>query len=254
MPPIAPTTPALLLLLSSLIASIGPSARPAAAAEDAVADAPQVRIATTLGDIVVELDRRRAPRTVDNFLGYVDASFYDDTLFHRVIEGFMIQGGGFSRDFERRDTREPIANEADNGLSNRRYTIAMARTNAPHSATAQFFVNTADNTNLDHTAPTARGWGYTVFGRVIEGQDVVDRISRVPTGAGGPFSRDAPREPVVILETRRVAPAAESDAGAAGEEPEPASAVPDEGEPLPVEDAEEPRGAYGSGALRRTLG
>ena len=266
MPAIVPTA-ALFLMLSSLIAAIASPARTAergaentaesASAVDPTSDAPLVRIATSLGDIVVELDRPRAPDTVNNFLDYVDASFYDDTLFHRVIEGFMIQGGGFSRDFERRATRDPVVNEADNGLSNRRYTIAMARTNAPHSATAQFFINTADNTNLDHTAPTARGWGYTVFGRVVEGHEVVDSIEGTPTGPGGPFSRDAPREPVIILEAERVSPAAAAgDAadglfdGASGE-PVPAPAVPDPSEePVP----EEQRGASGAGGPLRAMG
>ena len=266
MPAIVPTA-TLFLMLSSLIAAIASPARAAekdtentaegASAVDASGEVPLVRIATSLGDIVVELDRARAPDTVDNFLDYVDTAFYDDTLFHRVIEGFMIQGGGFSRDFERRDTRDPIVNEADNGLSNRRYTIAMARTNAPHSATAQFFINTADNTNLDHTAPTARGWGYTVFGRVVDGHEVVDAIERTPTGPGGPFSRDAPREPVIILEAERVPPAVTAgDAvdglsdGASGE-PVPAPAVPDPSEePVP----EEQRGASGVGGPHPALG
>lgn len=165
----------------------------------AAAELHTVTLATTLGDIVLELDDDRAPVTVDNFLRYVDAGFYDDTIFHRVIEGFMVQGGGFTRKYGRKDTRAPITNEANNGLSNRRYTIAMARTNSPHSATAQFFINTVDNRNLDHTGPTSRGWGYTVFGRVVEGTEIVQQISEVPTGAGGPFSSDAPREAIVII-------------------------------------------------------
>jgi len=156
--------------------------------------------------MVVELAPERAPATVDNFLKYVEEGFYDETIFHRVIEGFMIQGGGFTQNYKRKSTRSAIANEANNGLRNQQYSISMARTNAPHSATAQFFINTNDNPNLDHQAPTARGWGYAVFGRVIEGQDVVDRISQVDTGPGGPFSRDAPRNRVVISSIKLIVP------------------------------------------------
>jgi len=163
-------------------------------------DVPRVRLTTSKGEMVIELAKDRAPVTVKNFLQYVESGFYNGTIFHRVIEGFMIQGGGFGTDFDRKQTRSAIPNEANNGMRNQRYTISMARTNAPHSATAQFFINSEDNTNLDHQAPTARGWGYAVFGRVVEGQDVVDSISQVPTGPGGPFSRDTPREPIVIKE------------------------------------------------------
>lgn len=173
---------------------------------------PQVLMSTSLGDIVLELDRARAPATVENFLTYVDDGFYDGTIFHRVIEGFMVQGGGFSDDLMKRQTRAPVRNEADNGLSNRRLTIAMARTSDPHSATAQFFINHVDNGNLDHTGRTSRGWGYTVFGRVIEGSDVVDAIAEVPTGAAGPFRSDVPRESVVIESATRVAAAADEPA------------------------------------------
>ncbi len=169
----------------------------------AAASGPRVTLSTTQGDIVLELDEVRAPQTVKNFLAYVDSGYYDNTLFHRVIEGFMIQGGGFNQNYQKKSTRAPVSNEAYNGLRNRRYTIAMARTTAPHSATSQFFINSEDNANLDHTGTTQRGWGYTVFGRVVEGQDIVDAISRVPTGPGGPFSRDVPEEPVVILSARR---------------------------------------------------
>ena len=159
---------------------------------------PRVTIQTNLGDIVVALDREHAPGTVENFLRYVKEGFYDGTIFHRVIDGFMIQGGGFTRDFQRKETHPPIRNEADNGLKNRRGTIAMARTSNPHSATAQFFINVADNRFLDHTRPTPNGWGYAVFGKVVEGMDVVDRIRKTPTGAGGPFPRDVPRSEIVI--------------------------------------------------------
>ena len=175
---------------------------PFAQAEDLI----QVRMETNQGTILIELESARAPRTVENFLAYVDNDFYSGTLFHRVIEGFMIQGGGFTESFMRKTTRSPVRNEADNGLSNRTYSIAMARTSEPHSATAQFFINTEDNTNLDHSAPTPRGWGYTVFGRVIEGFEVVTSISETPTGRGGPFSRDVPQEPILILSASRVLP------------------------------------------------
>jgi len=164
-------------------------------------------MSTSMGDLTLELDEERAPQTVGNFLAYVDAGFYENTLFHRVIEGFMIQGGGFSTDYQRKPTRSPVNNEAYNGLQNRRYTIAMARTTAPHSATSQFFINSENNRNLDHTGTTQRGWGYTVFGRVTEGEDIVDKISRVRTSSGGPFSRDVPVEPVVILTITRLAAA-----------------------------------------------
>ncbi len=163
-----------------------------------LAEAPRVRLTTTAGDIILELEQSRAPRSVENFLQYVEDGFYDGTIFHRVIEGFMIQGGGFTTSYARKPTRSPVPNEANNGLSNKRYSVAMARTTAPHSATAQFFINGEDNNNLDHTGQNARGWGYTVFGRVIEGHDIVDMIIRTPTGAAGPFSRDVPREQVII--------------------------------------------------------
>lgn len=159
---------------------------------------PRVRMETSEGTIVLELDRSRAPLTVENFLRYVRDGFYDGTLFHRVIRGFMIQGGGYSENFRKKATRPPVRNEADNGLRNLRGTIAMARTSDPHSATAQFFINVVDNGFLDFTSRDARGWGYAVFGRVVAGMDVVDRIQHLPTGPGGPFTRDVPRRPVVI--------------------------------------------------------
>lgn len=165
---------------------------------------PHVLMSTTLGDFVLELDQERAPQTVQNFLQYVDEGFYEETLFHRVIEGFMIQGGGFSTQYQRKTTRPPVSNEAYNGLRNERYTIAMARTTAPHSATSQFFINSVDNQNLDHTDTSQRGWGYTVFGRVVKGQEVIEAISQVRTGSGGPFSRDVPIEPVVIVGVKQI--------------------------------------------------
>jgi len=159
---------------------------------------PRVRLSTTFGDIVLELDREKAPKSVENFLSYVQEGYYDGTIFHRVIDGFMAQGGGFTQDFQKKPTHAPIANEADNGLKNLNGTIAMARTNDPQSATAQFFINVADNGFLDYQSPTPRGWGYAVFGKVVEGMDVVDKIRRTPTGSGGPFRSDVPRTTIVI--------------------------------------------------------
>ncbi|HEX5678538.1 MAG TPA: peptidylprolyl isomerase [Alcanivorax sp.] len=178
----------------------------------ALAEGPRVSLNTTQGDIVIELNQEKAPATVSNFLDYVDAGFYDGTVFHRVIRGFMIQGGGFALDQEQRslakkETRAPIRNEADNGLKNRRGTIAMARTGNPHSATAQFFINLVDNRGLNHTGKTPRGWGYTVFGEVVEGMEIVDRIAGVATGTqrlSGQPARDVPKEPVVIESARRL--------------------------------------------------
>ena len=171
----------------------------------AYAESPLVMISTTKGDMVIELDDERAPQSVSNFLQYVDDGFYNDTVFHRVIEGFMIQGGGFTTDYKRKKTRQPINNEAYNGLRNQKYTIAMARTTAPHSATSQFFINGVANRNLDHTNTSQRGWGYTVFGKVVKGEEIVDAIGRVRTGAGGPFGRDVPAETIVITSARRIA-------------------------------------------------
>ena len=163
---------------------------------------PRVALETDLGRIVIELDAERAPRTVENFLRYVREGFYDGTVFHRVVPGFVIQGGGYTARLERKPTHPPIPNESDNGLSNRRGTVAMARARDPDSATSQFFINLADNTFLDHRPPVARPSGYTVFGRVVEGMDVVDAIARRPTGPAGPFPRDVPRPPVVIRAAR----------------------------------------------------
>ena len=162
-----------------------------------------VIVETSLGSFTIELDTGAAPKTVENFLQYVDAGHYSNTLFHRVIPGFMIQGGGYDTDYQRLPTREPVENEADNGLRNLRGTVAMARTGQPHSATAQFFVNVTDNAFLDHQAKTDRGWGYTVFGKVTAGMDTVDAIRVVPTAAAGPFSKDAPKEQVLIRSVRR---------------------------------------------------
>jgi len=158
---------------------------------------PRVALETTKGRIVLELDAAAAPKTVENFLGYVESGFYDGTIFHRVIPNFMVQGGGFTTDMNQKPTGDPIENEADNGLKNARGTIAMARTNNPHSATAQFFINTVDNGPLDHTGKDVRGWGYAVFGKVVEGMDVVDAIEKVSTTNNGPYA-NVPAEPVVI--------------------------------------------------------
>jgi peptidyl-prolyl cis-trans isomerase B (cyclophilin B) len=149
------------------------------------------------GVVTLELDRDKAPTSVQNFLEYVTKGHYDNTVFHRVIPGFMVQGGGFEPGMSQKPSGEEIQNEANNGLKNDNYTVAMARTSAPHSATAQFFINVADNAFLNHTAPSAQGWGYAVFGKVIEGKDVVDKIKAVKTGRKG-FHDDVPLEDVVI--------------------------------------------------------
>lgn len=169
----------------------------------ALAANPQVNLQTNKGLIVIELYPDQAPQSVANFLAYVDAGFYDGTIFHRVIPDFMIQGGGFTADLEKKETRAPIPNEADNGLKNERGTLAMARTNDPHSATAQFFINHKDNAFLDHSGKTPRGWGYAVFGRVTDGMSVVDAIAATPTGGKGMFPKDVPLETIVIEKATR---------------------------------------------------
>ncbi|MEZ5569154.1 MAG: peptidylprolyl isomerase [Halioglobus sp.] len=156
-----------------------------------------VIIRTTFGEITLELDAEKAPKTVENFLSYARDGYYEGTIFHRVIDNFMIQGGGFDTDMRQKETREPVENEADNGLKNDFGTIAMARTNDPHSATAQFFINVKDNDFLNHTSKNMQGWGYTVFGKVTEGIDVLDKIRAVATGSHGPH-QEVPREPVII--------------------------------------------------------
>ena len=159
---------------------------------------PQVELhIRDLGVIVLELDAAKAPKTVANFVDYVKKGQYDGTVFHRVIPGFMVQGGGFEPGMQQKPTGEQIENEANNGLKNDKYTVAMARTSAPHSASAQFFINAANNDFLNHTAPTAQGWGYAVFGKVVSGTDVVDRIERTKTGRRG-FHDDVPVDDVVI--------------------------------------------------------
>ncbi|AGK47097.1 MULTISPECIES: peptidylprolyl isomerase [Burkholderia] len=156
-----------------------------------------IELHTNHGVIKLELDEAKAPKTVENFLNYVKKGHYDGTIFHRVINGFMIQGGGFEPGLKQKPTDAPITNEANNGLKNDTYTIAMARTNDPHSATAQFFINVNDNDFLNHSSPTPQGWGYAVFGKVVEGQDIVDKIKAVKTGSKG-FHQDVPNDDVVI--------------------------------------------------------
>jgi peptidyl-prolyl cis-trans isomerase B (cyclophilin B) len=160
---------------------------------------------TSKGEIVVELKPDKAPVTVKNFLEYVNAGFYDNTIFHRVIKGFMIQGGGLTADLNKKKTRDPIQNEADNRLSNRKYSLAMARTPEPHSATAQFFINTASNDKLDFKNKSPSGWGYCVFGRVIKGTEVVDAIENVATSSNG-MMNDVPVETVTILKAKVIKP------------------------------------------------
>ncbi|MFZ5425484.1 MAG: peptidylprolyl isomerase [Thermodesulfobacteriota bacterium] len=169
----------------------------------AAASPEYVKLATSKGDIVLELYPDKAPATVENFLKYVKDGYYDGLIFHRVINGFMIQGGGMDAKMEPRSSRAPIKNEADNGLKNEAYTVAMARTMDPHSATGQFFINVVDNSMLDHKGKNASGWGYAVFGKVVEGRQVVDAIKAVPTASKGPYN-DVPREPVVIIKAEAV--------------------------------------------------
>jgi peptidyl-prolyl cis-trans isomerase A (cyclophilin A)/peptidyl-prolyl cis-trans isomerase B (cyclophilin B) len=179
-----------LLLLCSLSAGLAAAAN------------PQVEFKTNVGSFVVELYADKAPATVDNFLRYVNDGFYQGTVFHRVIPGFVVQGGGFTKDYQQKPTREPVKNEAGNGLKNVTATLAMARTSDPHSATSQFFINLKDNSFLDHRAPNPREYGYTVFGRVVKGMDVVEKIAAIPTGAGGPFPAEVPKQTVIVEETK----------------------------------------------------
>lgn len=177
---------------------------------------PQVRLETTAGPVTVELFEDKAPQTVANFLRYVEDGFYDGTQFHRVIAGFMIQGGGFDRSGQRKATRAPIQNEADNGVSNTRGTLSMARTGNPHSATAQFFINLVDNRNLDFAGKNARGWGYAVFGKVTDGMAVVDNIAREPTSSqrlNGMLARDVPEVPILITRAYRLDSAGQEEKG-----------------------------------------
>ena len=173
---------------------------------------PQVEVKTNAGTVVIELYPEKAPTTVENFLQYARDGFFDGTIFHRVIPGFMIQGGGFTADFKQKPTRAPIRNEAENGLKNTIGTVAMARTSDPHSATAQFFINVADTPNLDFRFPTQEGYGYCVFGKVVKGMDVVQRIAKVETGLGPPPYRDVPVKPIVIESVRVLDGAAKPEA------------------------------------------
>ena len=157
----------------------------------------KVQFQTNLGNIIIELDKKKAPETVDNFVRYVSNGHYDKTIFHRVINGFMIQGGGFEKNMKEKATSAPIQNEADNGLKNKAFTLAMARTNDPHSASSQFFINLVDNEFLDHSSKTMNGWGYAVFGKVIDGTDVVNMIAEVKTTTKG-FHDDVPVKPITI--------------------------------------------------------
>ncbi len=189
------------IAMLSVFALLAPLLAPSlaySADDEKPAAATQVQLTTSLGEIVLTLHADKAPATVANFLQYVNDGYYNGTVFHRVIDGFMVQGGGFDADLKKKETRDPIDNEADNGLKNEKYTIAMARTQDPHSASAQFFINVANNEFLNFKAKNIRGWGYAVFGEVVSGQEVVDKIGKVKTGAAGPFPKDVPAEPVVI--------------------------------------------------------
>lgn len=178
-------------------------ALPSLASAQAADAKPLVKLTTSMGDIVLELNPAAAPKTSANFIKYVEDGHYNGTIFHRVIGSFMIQGGGMDKDMKERTTRAPIANEANNGLKNDRYTVAMARTGDPHSATAQFFINTVDNASLNFTAENAQGWGYAVFGKVVKGQDVVDRIAKVKKGRLRGHD-DVPVTPVIIQKAEMV--------------------------------------------------
>ncbi len=202
-----------LTIFGSVVALLGAitftvfSSDPAVANEKnptVAAGSPVVELVTNRGTITIQLDEARAPFTVANFLTYVKNDHYAGTIFHRVIPRFMIQGGGYTPDFEKKPTLDMIPNEADNGLKNLPGTIAMARTSDPHSATAQFFINTTNNRFLNHTRKSARGWGYTVFGQVTSGMDVVRQIEQTETGPGGPFAKDAPQQTVIIESARIV--------------------------------------------------
>jgi len=186
------------LLLVAMWISLAWSSAPVEEQAQKISAEKNVKLTTNMGNIVIELYSDTAPITVANFLGYVKNGHYVGTIFHRVIPGFMAQGGGFDTDLNQKPTLPPIQNEADNGLKNKRGTIAMARTNDPHSATTQFFINLVDNDFLDHNEKSIRGWGYAVFGKVVEGMDTVDKIAEVPTGTMVPFPSDVPRETIKI--------------------------------------------------------
>ncbi|HVW65148.1 MAG TPA: peptidylprolyl isomerase [Nitrosospira sp.] len=192
--------PVLLLLCSTASSAAGETAH------------PQVEIKTNMGSMILELYPDKAPKTVENFLRYVKDSYYAGTIFHRVIPRFMIQGGGLDKEFRQKPTRQPVENEAANGLKNDIGMVSMARTSDPHSASSQFFINVANNAFLNHTAPTPQGYGYTVFGKVVKGMDVANRIAGAPTGPGGPFPADVPRVTVVI-EDAKLIPASSQGVG-----------------------------------------
>ena len=164
---------------------------------DKMAVNPKIKIETTLGDITLELDAAKAPTSTENFLSYVKDGHYDGTIFHRVIPNFMVQGGGMNPDMSEKESKASIKNEANNGLKNLRGTVAMARTNDPHSASSQFFINVKDNAFLDHKSEDMQGWGYAVFGKVVDGMDVVDKIEKVETGTTG-FHQDVPKDAVIL--------------------------------------------------------
>jgi len=209
-------------LILGLVSTLALSA-PTVAQDAAAESGPKIEgryqyvvMSTTLGDMTIELDHEKAPATVENFLQYVEDDYYSGTVFHRVMKDFMVQGGGFTATYEKKSTRSPIENEADNGLLNVYGTIAMARTNDPHSATAQFFINTVDNSMLDHRAPTPQGWGYTVFGKVIDGFEALEKIRNAEVRAEPKVgNQPAPTTPVVIGSVKRVSPEACADAIAA---------------------------------------
>lgn len=191
----------LALLLTPILGAC--SDQEQSAATPAAADNPRVLMQTSMGELVIELYPQQAPISVANFLQYVDDGFYEGTIFHRVIDGFMIQGGGFTQELEKKATRPPILNEADNGLRNTIGTLAMARTPEPHSATSQFFINVANNTSLDFREKTPRAWGYAVFGRVVKGMEVVKAIKSVPTGSRAMY-QDVPTTSIVIQKVSRL--------------------------------------------------
>ena len=195
----------LVVILALVLVVAVTATAPASAGDKKGKVNPVVVMSTTYGDMEIELYPKEAPLTVQNFLWYVDNKFYDGLIFHRVIENFMIQGGGFTADMVKKAGNPPIDNEAGNGLSNEKYTIAMARTGEVNSATSQFFINNKDNANLDHRDKTARGFGYCVFGKVIKGQKVVDKIKKVATGSKNGMN-DVPLKPVVIEKAYRAAP------------------------------------------------
>lgn len=188
------------LAFAPALVSAAPAAAPSNSTSEgtkAMSTNPRVKLHTNQGDMVITLDAAKAPKTVENFLTYVKEGFYNGTVFHRVIDGFMIQGGGFEPGMKQKQTHAPIENEANNGMKNDKYTLAMARTSDPHSATAQFFINVSNNDFLNFTAPTPNGWGYAVFGTITEGTDVVDKIKGVKTGNKG-FHQNVPNEDVII--------------------------------------------------------